>query len=492
MENPLRQLEEAERLRLEAKLDKAESICGGLVRRHPYYLAALYTLGLIYFDKGNFEKALDCLTRAQMCDPADWRTLTALALTYLRLGAHAMSIEALQKASDLQPDNASILTSMGEVRRDQREYEAAADLYRAALKIDPNLESAAIGLAICLSSRGLIPEASDVLHTAIRQGHRSLGLLHLVANLPRDLLKVDVLSELDRLADRAAKSTPDRSSSYLFARATALDRAGQYDAAWDLLVKANRMLAQTLQTALAADVKRRENAMKRLRDMPPAMPPSDQPDLPVSLFILGPSRSGKTVLENLLATQPGVKPGCEDPIVEIAVRRTLQNAGLPPATALPEIPKSLLAAFRNNYLDELGRRAGKTKVFTITVAERIEDVAILVSAIPNVRIAVVGRDANDNALRIFMTKYMQGNAYAYSLGSIRNYLAWYNDMSSLVCERFPSVTHALRYETLVAAPSQALADVAGLCDLQVTPVADLSVFNDVECAGNYPQLKEHD
>jgi hypothetical protein len=305
-------------------------------------------------------------------------------------------------------------------------------------------------------------------------------------------LKIDILSELDRLADSALKSDPARSSTYLFARATALDRAGQYDAAWELMVKANRMVSQSLKTALVADVNRREDGMRRLRNMSPARLLPHQPDLPISLFILGPSRSGKTVLENLLAAQAGVKPGCEDPIVEIAIRRTLQNAGLPPATALPAIPKSLLPAFRKTYLDELGRRAGTRKVFTITVAERIEDIAILASEIPNVRIAIVGRDPDDNALRIFMTKYMQGNAYAYALGSIRNYLAWYNDMSLLVCERFPAIARAVRYEEIVSAPSHALADVSVLCDIQVTSATNSTVFNDVGCARNYSSIRTRD
>ncbi len=68
--NPLRvareQLEHAEALRQQRKFDRAESICTGLVRRHPDYFAAQHTLGLIYADKGDYRRALGCLSQAAL------------------------------------------------------------------------------------------------------------------------------------------------------------------------------------------------------------------------------------------------------------------------------------------------------------------------------------------------------------------------------------------------------------------------------------------
>ena len=58
--DPRQQLEEADRLRQQGKLDRAETICHALTRRHPGYVAALHTLGLVQLDKGNYDRALDC------------------------------------------------------------------------------------------------------------------------------------------------------------------------------------------------------------------------------------------------------------------------------------------------------------------------------------------------------------------------------------------------------------------------------------------------
>src|SRR5438046_168590 len=76
--NPLQEsfirLEEAEQLRQQGKLDRAQRICEGLVREHPDYMVALHTLGLIYADKKNYQQSLNCLVRAAMLDSGSWST----------------------------------------------------------------------------------------------------------------------------------------------------------------------------------------------------------------------------------------------------------------------------------------------------------------------------------------------------------------------------------------------------------------------------------
>src|SRR5205823_7329608 len=73
----------------------------------------------------------------------------------------------------------------------------------------------------------------------------------------------------------------------------------------------------------------------------------------ISLFILGPSRSGKTTLEKLVGALDGVKPGYEDGIVEETVRRACETAGLPAITWLENLPQMLHPLCRTIYAEEL-------------------------------------------------------------------------------------------------------------------------------------------
>jgi tetratricopeptide (TPR) repeat protein len=190
---PREQLEEADRLRQQGKLDRAEALCYPLASRYPGYAAALHTLGLVYLDKGSYERALDCLVRASMLDPASWMSLTALSLAYLRLGATEMAAQTLERALAIRPQDAAIFASLGEVHREQREHELAQRAYRQALTLDPNLQSAALGLALCLSALGQPADAASVLSAAYARGHRSLDLLHVMTTLPPNVVQLDLL-----------------------------------------------------------------------------------------------------------------------------------------------------------------------------------------------------------------------------------------------------------------------------------------------------------
>ena len=190
--DPRQQLEEADRLRQQGKLDRAETICHALTRRHPGYVAALHTLGLVQLDKGNYDRALDCLVRASMLDPASWMTLTALSLAYLRLGAGEIAAQTLERALAMRPRDASIFASLGEIHRQEREYDVAQQAYWQALALDPNLESAAIGLALCLAALGRSADAASVVSDAYGRGHRSLHLLHVMTMLPPGTVAIDV------------------------------------------------------------------------------------------------------------------------------------------------------------------------------------------------------------------------------------------------------------------------------------------------------------
>src|SRR5579863_4498295 len=149
LQDSFRRLQQAEQLRQVGRLDQAQAICESLLERHPHYWGALHTLGLTLADKENHKEALNYLVRAQMLDPQNWMTLTALSGVYLHLGAMEMAARTITQAMRIEPKDPSVLLMRADIYREECEYELARDTYRQALAANPDLFAAAIGLAWC-------------------------------------------------------------------------------------------------------------------------------------------------------------------------------------------------------------------------------------------------------------------------------------------------------------------------------------------------------
>ena len=479
------QLNEAEQLRQQGKLDHAQKVCESLVRQHPDYMGALHTLGLIYTDKCNYQRALDCLVRAAMLNPRSWKTLTALSGVYLAFEAHEMAAQALEQARLIKPNDANVLTMLGEVYREELELELAQEAYGQAVQLEHDLIPAVFGLGWTYSSIGRDAEAADIFEGLVKRGAGSLEVLYALTSLPPQLLSLDVLAEMDKLV---ADPNQDMAA---FVRAAALDKADRHAKAWEQLVPANRALFVQMQDELNKRRQREQSSLARLRaaSITIRRDGSRAGGHPILLFILGPSRSGKTSMERLVGTLPAVKRGYENPIVEKSVRRAMQSASLLSSSSIEYLPPQLDSQCRDIYLEELGRRAGSAQVLTNTHPETIHAVDRIAAVFPNVRFILIKRNLEDVLLRIYIRKYTKGNVYSYDLRSARDHIIWYYQMMDLLAEKLPNAVRIVSYEQMVAEPAAVLRIAADLCELPMSVGSPLpAVGDDRGCALPYREL----
>jgi tetratricopeptide (TPR) repeat protein len=459
------QLQKAESLRLQGHLDRAITLCQPLVGRYPDYYGALYTLGLIYADKGQYPQALGLLVRAVMLNPRSWKALTALSTTYVALGANEMAAQTLEQARLINPESPEMFATLGEIYRAEREYELASDAFSTALGLDARLDAAAIGLGMCCMQLGRYSESAKIFEGQINRGNRPLVALSALADLPQSLVTVDLLTEIAKASPEKSTNKADFDSAVAFIKAAALDKMGKVDETWELLTSANRTIYLKREQDVRAVNETQLAALEQLKRSKIKPFTDDDPSKAISLFILGPSRSGKTTIEALVATLGGVKRGYENPIVENSVRRTFQLAGLLTERAFDLLPPALDVQCRNLYTEELLRRVGPAKVFTNTHPARIYDAVRIASTLPNVRFVFVKRNVDDNLLRIFMRRYSVGNSYSYDLKAGRQHIDWYNDMIDTLAEKLPTISRVVRYEDVIADPGATLQLVADLCGL---------------------------
>jgi len=489
--NPLRearkQLERAEQLRQAGKLVQAQKVCEEVLKRYPDYVGILHTLGLVLADKRQYAQALPYLVQAAMLNPHDWKTLTVLSGLYLKLGAREMAVRTLEQAQQIQPEDANILGTLGEIYRDDREYEAAATAYRGALALDPSLHDMLSGLGNSCTHLGHVEEAAQAFSGLVEYHPDSINLLYSLSQLPASLIDVDLMSLLDKVVPDASQDRRQFDAALVFTRASALFALGSHDEAWPHLLRANKLVLPEHKETNEKDAKLQETILSGAKQHPIVTDRSEVSDsgAPMSLFILGPSRSGKTTTEYLVSSIDTLKRGYENRIVENAVRHTFQTAGLPTRDWMVELPPPLDDLCRDFYLKELRQRAGDVRVFTNTHPGHIRSVLRIASVLQNVRFIFVKRNLDDITLRIFMKRYREGNSYAYDVKSIREYVAWYYEMIDVLSEKLPHISMIVQYEEMIANPEAALKAAAALCSMDASNAAVPSLGDDRGCGAPY-------
>ena len=241
-DNPLQdgfiRLEQAEQLRLQGKLDRAQRICKSLLREHPNYMAALHTIELVYADKGNFDQSLNSLVRAAMLNPRSWSTLTALSGVYLELQATEMAAQTLELARAIKPKDANVLITLGEIYNEEREYFAPGT--RSTRPSRPSrISSRFVGIRLAHLHLDDNVEGAAIFQRMLKGGALSFEPLAALATLPSPHVSVDLLAELDKY-ERVREDGEE--TRVAFVRAAALDQAGRYKEAWDEVSPANQKI----------------------------------------------------------------------------------------------------------------------------------------------------------------------------------------------------------------------------------------------------------
>lgn len=479
------QLADAEDLRKAGRPELAFRITSSLVKQFPTYWAALHTHGLVLSEKGDLAEALKFLLLANSVWPDQPMTIAALAQTQLNCGLVEQALDRTEHGLAIAPDHSELLYTRAEIFRGVARYAEAEPLYRRIIKHGPHLK-ASIGLANCLLELGRARDAAELLESAVARWPMAFEPVYELSSFPKAFLRCEPAALLERwTADTPEGVDP---ASLAFAQSWALHHERRFEEAWQHLKRANQLVFDVERDAAHRDLDGKRQELRRLEGADSGIDwraPSHRDDCPHVLFILGPSRSGKTTLESLLESC-GLIRGDESNLIATTVRDTLQGAGFVPFEAAEALPKHVREAFVAHYCAKVCELAGPGDCLTVTNPEIIADVPYLIGLIPNLRFMLVDRDANDLIFSIYQQHYARGNLYAYCLQTTSAYVGWYRSMAALLRVRAPHLAAACTYEDLIERPRDVLASVGRLLGRNLEVRADYqAVFDGRNCSAPY-------
>lgn len=346
-----------------------------------------------------------------------------------RLGRLFEAEAHLARAIELQPDFAVAHFNLGILLQEREEHDRAIAHYRQALALRPDYVEALNNLGSSLRQQGLVDEAraafEKILDLRPTQVEAHCNLAQFKTYRPGDPHIEQLLSQQHRLA-----SLPDEGRiRYWFTVGKMLEDVGRHDESFEAYARGNRDKHATTPWDERAhlDLKRAiVSTFTREKLDGHAVPASAEG--PVPIFIVGMPRSGTSLLEQVLATLPGIHGAGEITWLP----ETLHVEG----TDQRDFPRTVADYGTDDYL-RLGRRyierirelAPQATHVVDKLPDNFQHVGLIHLMFPNARIVHSMRDPMDSCFSCYSRLFIGDNlGFTYDLGAVGRYWVSYHEL----------------------------------------------------------------
>ncbi len=409
--------------------------------------------------EGDFAEAHRLLAAALDLAPGNADILTEIAAVWRQAGNPVEALKILDAMVGRGLDHAPTWLERGYALAARNQYRAANESYRRAAVADPASADALAGAAETELQLGHREEAEAFARRTLAIDPEHVVALHSLAQLDLDCRRFDAARDrLAPLCDQPRLSDPQRIQT-LSLLGDALDGIGDTDAAFGAYQAAKtayRALyapqfgdARRGQTALIDHVRRGLQVADVEAWQRPIAP--DGGGTARHIFLLGYPRSGTTLVENVLASLPGVAVLEEKPT--LAATEPLLGA----ADGMAWIAAMDAAAadrYRSSYWSTAVSFGADVTGHAFVDMDPLKGISLPVIArlFPQARVIVMRRDPREVVWSCFRRNFHITPA-AYEFSSLESAARHYDALMALTQEcldRLPIDAFILRYDRLVA------------------------------------------
>jgi Tfp pilus assembly protein PilF len=440
------------------RVDDAIACFRRAVGLQPGLSVAQANLGLLLGATGQHAAAEAPLRAALAALPANPALHNALGTALQALNRPAEAEACFLAALAVQAHFAPAHANLGLLLQDRGELELAIAHYRQALASAPDHAQALNNLGNCLRQQGALDEARETFERLLalrpHQLEAHCNLAQLKTYRPGDPQVDAFLAQRHRLP-----SLPEHGRiRYWFTAGKMLEDQGRFDESFAAYAEGNRLKrAQTpWDEDTQFDIQRRVVATFTRELLRRHTGDDGEPvDGPVPVFIVGMPRSGTSLLEQVLATLPGVHGAGE--LTDLT--EVLQSAADDHPPGEFRFPESL-AGYSTAEFRRLGRRYAARLRRLAPQATHVVDklpanfihLGLIHLMLPNARIVHAMRDPMDSCFSCYSQLFNGDNlAFAYDLQTLGRYWQEYDAMMRHWHAVLPpGRVLDLPYETLVA------------------------------------------
>ncbi|WP_421729463.1 tetratricopeptide repeat-containing sulfotransferase family protein [Brevundimonas sp.] len=455
------------------RLDAAEPLLRGHLRRHPTDVAAIRMLAELAARMGRYGDAERLLARAVDLAPSFEAAAHQLALALYRQNKSVEALELLDRLLARQPDHPTYLNLKAACLVRIGEYEAAIEIYERVLAEHSQHARAWMSFGHALKTVGRQDDCIDAYRKAIALQPELGEAYWSLANL-----KTVKFTAEDRVAMQAQLARTDISDEDRFHLGYALGKAFEDAKDYAASFRHYEAGAALRRKSVQYDAAETTDHVARSRAVftPELMAAGRQAGCPAPdpIFILGLPRAGSTLIEQILSSHSMVEGTMELPDI-IAIAKDLSGRKKrSEASAYPEI----MAALPPERLAELGEEfIARTRVhrkqgrpfFIDKMPNNFAHVGLIQMILPNARIIDARRHPMANGFSAFKQHFARGQGFSYDLSELGLYYRDYVELMSHFDAVSPGRVHRVIYENMVAAPEAEVRALLDYCGLEFEP-----------------------
>jgi tetratricopeptide (TPR) repeat protein len=450
----------------------AERVLRIYLAQHGEHIEGMRLLGRVCIARGLRDDA-ELLLEAVVQRVPDYRAARAdYARALLDQHKYLRSRQEIQQLLELDPDNRAYLRLYGEACIRQGDFDPGISLYRRLLvHSQPGRETAELHLWIALALRAQgHPEAVQGYRAAIAACPESGEAWWSLANL-----KTYRLSAEDILRMRLAEAAPmiSRVDRYhlCFALGKALEDQKNYADSWAYYERGNALKhseIRYLPKLAEAHVRlTRRVCTREFFDTRRGWGVADNDPI----FILGLTRSGSTLIEQILASHSQVEGTQELADIQRIVR---ELRGRATDTDNPRYP-AVLAELGAEDLRRLGERfMADTQTYRHTsrpffidkLPDNFRDIGLIHLMLPNAKIIDARREPMACCFGNFKQLFSGGQEFSYSMGDMAHYYRNYLELMRHWSVALPGRVLTVQHEDLVENLESTVRRMLDFCGLQ--------------------------
>ncbi|MEN8718816.1 MAG: sulfotransferase, partial [Oceanococcaceae bacterium] len=431
----------------------------------PQSAMAWHSLGLAQLEAGRWDAAAESLYAAAKVAPQFTEARLAAALALAR-GGHADAARAACDSTEGQRATAQEEMLCAQVRTTLRDAPAALASCKAVLRLEPHNAAAQLQQALVLEQSNRPEDARSCLQQLPEPArHHPLATLIEARLLIRERRWQDALNTLPA----RAIGDPDLAIDIAFERARLLDRLQQYDAAFTVATQANSAARQ--RRAGADDIF--TQLVAEQVDIPAPAAPGEEASGPI--FLIGPPRSGSTLLDVCLDVHPQLHVLSEEPLLEALLPRLQTLTNRPYPENLGNLQPDHARILREDYqrlADE--RRPGRGADARIVDKNPLNALRLpLIRALfPHAPIIRTRRDLRDAAVSCFFNDLGgRGTQGFWSLDESLTLLCTLEQVMDTQLALGTAAPNDVAYEDLAREPSRVLAKLFAALEVDDHPSA---------------------